>query len=294
MFTICRVRSSVRPVCAKLMAAGPDGVRWPDPTQSNEREAPTAPRVVPALAAAFRSSSSIQCAPLQFGAAPCAPRLFSGRSRGSIEFTERHHRPDGPGGLVGHGDSTTRAGLRSSRLRIHSAARYRRFAPVGSPRSLPRPAASADSRSPIFEMRPSRSLPPEEFWRGTSPRKAANSRPERNGPGSVTAAARAVAVMMPMPGIAFRAPRPPGRPPATDSASRHRSSRRPHQAPPPMPEALHSARPLASDLGGEHWTEPVHHSRTFSWQVSIPRSNSRSSTFRSPVGTGRTSSPPAG
>ena len=42
-------------------------------------------------------------------------------------------------------------------------------------------------------------MPPEEFWRGTRPRKAANSRPERNRPGSVIEAASAVAVITPTP-----------------------------------------------------------------------------------------------
>ena len=49
--------------------------------------------------------------------------------------------------------------------------------------------------------RPSLSLPPDEFWRGTSPRKAANSRPERNSFGSGTEAASAVALISPTPGM---------------------------------------------------------------------------------------------
>lgn len=50
-------------------------------------------------------------------------------------------------------------------------------------------------------MRPSLSLPPEEFWRGTSLSDAANSRPDRNWAGSVTDAAKAVALITPTPGI---------------------------------------------------------------------------------------------
>jgi hypothetical protein len=38
------------------------------------------------------------------------------------------------------------------------------------------------------------------------------------------------------------------------------------------------------NLAGEHRTEPVHQSRTVSWQISMPRSNSRSSTLCSDSG----------
>ncbi len=41
-------------------------------------------------------------------------------------------------------------------------------------------------RSPILVIRPRRSLPPLEFCEGVSPSQAANSRPERNCPGSAT------------------------------------------------------------------------------------------------------------
>src|SRR5271169_2147869 len=55
-------------------------------------------------------------------------------------------------------------------------------------------------RSPIFEMPPRRVLLPDEFWRGTRPSQAANSRPDLKCDGSVTVAAIAVAVMKPTPG----------------------------------------------------------------------------------------------
>jgi hypothetical protein len=54
---------------------------------------------------------------------------------------------------------------------------------------------------PIFDTRPSLSLPPEEFCRGTSPSQAANCRPDLKAEGSGTLAASAVAVIMPTPGI---------------------------------------------------------------------------------------------
>jgi len=44
---------------------------------------------------------------------------------------------------------------------------------------------------------------------------------------------------------------------------------------PPMPEAAHTADPLPTDAAGVS-----HHIRTVSWQMSMPRSNSRSSTLR--------------
>ena len=96
---------------------------------------------------------------------------------------------------------TNRAGLRSSRLRtqlaaVVSAVRARRTTDVA-----PTTSSFLRWRSPIFEMRPSLSLPPDEFWRGTRPSEAENSRPERNAVGSVTEAARAVALMTPTPGM---------------------------------------------------------------------------------------------
>ena len=89
---------------------------------------------------------------------------------------------------------TTRLGLRSISDLNH--------APVTDALSAARrmtdvnPITSSFLRwpSPILEMRPRRSLPPEEFWRGTSPKKAANSRPERNRFGSVTEAASVLSV----------------------------------------------------------------------------------------------------
>ena len=45
-------------------------------------------------------------------------------------------------------------------------------------------------------------LPPVPLWRGTSPRNAANSRPDLNDFGSPIVATSAVAVSLPMPGTA--------------------------------------------------------------------------------------------
>src|ERR1700677_3478371 len=50
-------------------------------------------------------------------------------------------------------------------------------------------------------MRPSRVLPPVEFWRGVRPRKAANSRPLAKAPASWIVATIADAVTGPTPGM---------------------------------------------------------------------------------------------
>ena len=56
-------------------------------------------------------------------------------------------------------------------------------------------------RSPCLVMPPSLCLPPEEFCRGVRPSQAANSRPERKADGSGMVAAKAVAVIGPIPGM---------------------------------------------------------------------------------------------
>ena len=62
-------------------------------------------------------------------------------------------------------------------------------------------ACSHVSALPRLDIPPNRFLPPVEFWRGTRPSHAANSRPLRKPLGSATIAAIAVAMMGPMPGI---------------------------------------------------------------------------------------------
>ena len=56
--------------------------------------------------------------------------------------------------------------------------------------------------APCFEMPPRRVFPPVDSCCGVRPSQAANCRPDRNCPGSVTVAASAVAVITPIPGIA--------------------------------------------------------------------------------------------
>src|SRR5215510_8982958 len=57
---------------------------------------------------------------------------------------------------------------------------------------------------PRLDIPPRRCLPPVEFCRGTRPSQAANSRPLRKPLGSTTVAARAVAMIGPMPGTLAR------------------------------------------------------------------------------------------
>ncbi len=57
---------------------------------------------------------------------------------------------------------------------------------------------------PCLEIRPMRCLPPVEFCLGTRPIQAASSRPFLKTSGSVMEAARALAVIGPMPGMVSR------------------------------------------------------------------------------------------
>ena len=56
----------------------------------------------------------------------------------------------------------------------------------------------------LFADPPRRSLPPDEFCRGTRPIQAANCRPDLKSDASVTVAAIALAVIGPIPGIVSR------------------------------------------------------------------------------------------
>ena len=57
---------------------------------------------------------------------------------------------------------------------------------------------------PIFDVRPSRCLPPEECWTGTSPSQAAKSRPRLKVVIGGANASTAIAVIGPIPGIVWR------------------------------------------------------------------------------------------
>ncbi len=58
------------------------------------------------------------------------------------------------------------------------------------------------------------------------------------------------------------------------------------EVPAPVTKAAHPIHPLAPDVCGKQWPElvPPQPYRLVSWQMSIPRSNSKSSTLRSDSG----------
>ena len=194
------------PACLRgTMTAGPDEVRLPGPIQSIELLSPDSTSGFLAAAPFDHHHSHL---PLQR-----YTQRRDGRAVGSRCYAVIGARYVSPRArltqamravLLATATVTSRAGLRSSRPRTQvpvadgllSARRTTEVAPTTrSRRRYP---------SPIFDIRPRRSLPPEEFCRGTRPRNAANWRPVLKTPGSGTLAARAVAVMMPTPGMVSR------------------------------------------------------------------------------------------
>lgn len=109
--------------------------------------------------------------------------------------------PRSPRHLICHSDATSILGLRSSKRASHEPSGIdlrpsqfnRDMAPMMSMRRI--------SVCPALETRPSRSLPPEEFWRGTRPSHAAKPRPQRKLPIGGANASTARAVSGPIPGM---------------------------------------------------------------------------------------------
>src|SRR5271157_2918917 len=99
--------------------------------------------------------------------------------------------------LLASATATTLAGLRARSARTHSASFVARLRACRRTATAPATSRQRMYLSPRLLVRPSRSLPPEEFWRGVMPSQAANSRPEWNRFGSETVAAIALAPMMP-------------------------------------------------------------------------------------------------
>jgi len=82
--------------------------------------------------------------------------------------------------LLAKATVTTRTGLRASKaMRLGSAASGFLFA-CRTTAVMPTTSSLRRYLSPIFVMRPSRSLPPLDFCYGVSPSQAANCRSERN------------------------------------------------------------------------------------------------------------------
>lgn len=99
---------------------------------------------------------------------------------------------------------TTRAGLRASMAAMRGSTESGLALARRTSEVMPMTSRRRKYRSLMREIRPIRSLPPLEFWSGVSPSDAANCRPERNRPGSVTDATRAVAEIKLTPGIVPR------------------------------------------------------------------------------------------
>src|SRR4030095_16947359 len=108
--------------------------------------------------------------------------------------------------LLASATVATRAGLRDSRSASQRSTDLGlRFARLMS-EVMPTISSLRRYLSPIFDILPSRSLPPLECWSGVRPSQAANCRPDRNWCGSVTEAANAVAQTVPTPGIVGKPP----------------------------------------------------------------------------------------
>ncbi len=86
-----------------------------------------------------------------------------------------------------------------ARTRSHPGDRPDRH--MGRRHREPELARRTSDVMPMRVIRPIRSLPPLDFCSGVSPSDAANCRPDRKRSGSLTDAARAVADMIPTPGI---------------------------------------------------------------------------------------------
>ncbi len=105
------------------MTAGPDGVRWTGPTQSSEHEALTAPRVVPAFAAAFQIIINSMQPPYGSTRATLVRRDWFQTAAGKRLVSPRASTAQIIRAvLLVMATVTSRAGLRSSRLRTQLAA----------------------------------------------------------------------------------------------------------------------------------------------------------------------------
>ena len=111
---------------------------------------------------------------------PQAPRALRRRCRSSVDPAVRHQRPDDPRHLVGQRDRDQHARLPGQHARQPGSAGAPLTAAALAAELAPRISSRRKLRSPILVVRPSRSLPPLECWRGVSPSQAAKSRPRRN------------------------------------------------------------------------------------------------------------------
>lgn len=152
--TIWVVRSSVRPVCAASMAAGPDGVRRTRSQSGHRAPGSDSASGFPGLRPLSDHHHPGCTLPVRSGG-PTGRRDLSDRRHRPVTLSPRHDRPCDPGCLVGHshGDDTGRPtlkqGLHPTGGWRHSV-RARRITDVAlTTRSL------ADSRLPSWRFGPS-------------------------------------------------------------------------------------------------------------------------------------------
>src|ERR1700694_1401783 len=103
--------------------------------------------------------------------------------------------------LLASATVTTRTGFRDNRSASFGSTAWGLSFARRTSEVMPTTSSRRKYLSPIFDILPSRSLPPLECCSGVRPSQAANCRPERNWCGSVTEAAKAVAQMVPPAGI---------------------------------------------------------------------------------------------
>src|SRR5919107_4006370 len=106
--------------------------------------------------------------------------------------------------LLARATVTSMRGLRASMPISHGLARDLSRAATLAAELAPRISSRRKLRSPIFEVRPSRSFPPLECCFGVRPSQAAKSRPRRKVDAGGASATRAVATTGPIPGMVIR------------------------------------------------------------------------------------------
>src|SRR5262249_38116957 len=181
--------------------AGPDGVREPSPHHSNGIDVPMKRQASLGCVGIDRlcHHASLLSRKLQNVAQrPKPPRPRAGSSHAAASPPAQAMRAV----LLASATATTRRGRRRRSPITHGSAL------VAFERSKLALAPLIRSRRkywlPRLDIPPRGCLPPVEFCRGTRPSQAANSRPLRKPLGSTTVAARAVAMIGPMPGTLAR------------------------------------------------------------------------------------------
>src|SRR5262247_2198490 len=144
---------------------------------------------------AIRLSCSIvaSCSHCQASSGGCS------KLRRSIVSSFDHDRPSDARRLVGNGNGDELGRLLGQQP--HDPGMLLRMLPGVSNNGC---CTDDEQPYPCLEMLPSRSLPPVECCRGTSPIHAAKSRPDLKLLGSVTVEAIAVAPITPIPGTVSR------------------------------------------------------------------------------------------